>query len=47
MDLKLFRNGMLAAYLINALDRGTWVIFPKNGNVGGPGGKFLGRRLTK
>jgi hypothetical protein len=34
-------------YFRNAFALGICVIFPKNGRVGGPGGKFRGRRLAK
>ena len=34
-------------YFKKALALGTWPMFPMQGIVGGPGGKFLGRRLAR
>jgi hypothetical protein len=34
-------------YFKNPLLVGNWSRFPRNGAVGGPGGKFFGRRLAR
>lgn len=38
---------VIIACLRKALARGTWVIFPIKGTVGGPGGKLRGRQLAR
>jgi hypothetical protein len=38
---------MTDAYLRKAFTRGTWLMFPIKGSVGGPGGKFRGRQLAR
>lgn len=38
---------VMATYFRKAFAWGTWVRFPRKGTVGGPGGKFRGRRLAR